>query len=622
MNSSDPRTTHNKRLKYLLVMPRLVEQVGEGYMFPLGIIYISACLKAAGFQVYCVNLNHQIGEVSEILRKIIVENDIDVIGIGGLSPQYHLIKNILQIAKKIKPKIITITGGGIITSQPEVAMTALEFSDYGVIGEGEVTICEWATALENGSDRMQVDGLVIKKDQGFVLTNTRKGMVDLDQLPWGDYEGFDLDKYLNSNSPSTAGINSSRVLIMVAARSCPYKCTFCYQSLGPKYRKRSLDHFFGELDSLLSRHLIDYLVLNDDLFFPKRADALAFAQRIKPYKLKWWANFSLNNIQEDLIYILKDSGLDSMSFGLESMDDTVLRSMRKGGITASKIAAGVKMVHDAGLPILGAFIFGDVAETLETAANTMRWWRTHPEYRIHLTLIKPFPGSAIYEHAVHNGIIKDPVQYLKEGCPQVNISKMTTEEFGKLAREIADASESMSKINDPELLSFDSVLGRASISGVCPVCATRNTWEDVKLFTMHNYRTCKNCIQNFHIQLPMVLQKNLEKNLAILLDKHQKIALWGMTQAATDLFKYQLFFSRPEIFAIDISSSKQGMDLYGKIIHDPGIIDREGIPVVIITVPPWLSQIVSQVRANHTCVVKIFDVCELLGDASTFSCLR
>ena len=45
------------KYNYLIVMPRFVDKVGEWYHFPLGVPYISACLKKAGFHVFTINMN-------------------------------------------------------------------------------------------------------------------------------------------------------------------------------------------------------------------------------------------------------------------------------------------------------------------------------------------------------------------------------------------------------------------------------------------------------------------------------------------------------------------------------------------------------------------------------------
>ena len=204
------------QLNFLLAMPRLVQKVGDGYVFPLGMAYVSASLKQAGFNVFTLNLNHQKGKVIDILHEVIHTHDINIVGTGGLSPQYHLVKDILKSIKTIDPKIRTIVGGGIISSQPQEAMGALEYADYGVVGEGDVTVCEFSRTLEEGGDLTQVDGLVIKQnDHSFLITNTRADIADLDSIPWADYEGFDIEEYLKLPPPAFGGLNVSMCFCVV-----------------------------------------------------------------------------------------------------------------------------------------------------------------------------------------------------------------------------------------------------------------------------------------------------------------------------------------------------------------------------------------------------------------------
>lgn len=62
------------RLNFLFVMPKLVQSIGDGYVFPLGIAYVSASMKKAGFQLFTLNLNHHNGEIGDIPSKCIMEN--------------------------------------------------------------------------------------------------------------------------------------------------------------------------------------------------------------------------------------------------------------------------------------------------------------------------------------------------------------------------------------------------------------------------------------------------------------------------------------------------------------------------------------------------------------------
>lgn len=147
------------KLNYLLVMPRFVSKVGEWYQFPLGLPYISASMKSAGFNVFTLNLNNEDGDIKYLLQNEIKKYDIDVVLTGGLIFEFHHIKKVLAISKSIK-NVTTIVGGGIITAAPVSSMTALEFCDFGVIGEGEITIRELCKVLEEKKDVSAIKGII------------------------------------------------------------------------------------------------------------------------------------------------------------------------------------------------------------------------------------------------------------------------------------------------------------------------------------------------------------------------------------------------------------------------------------------------------------------------------
>ena len=300
-----------------------------------------------------------------------------------------------------------------------------------------------------------------------------------------------------------------------------------------------------------------------------------------------------------------------MFFGLESADNRILKSMHKG-ITIEQTERVLKMVYKIGIPMYGCFIFGDIEETVETANITLKWWRQHPEYFIHLTLIRPYPGTYIYKHAVRKGIIKDEIKYLKDGCPQINISKMNDSEFSEIVRQTNESSTAAMVLDAVELLSFDAQRGRETIAAVCPKCGKKNNWENVKLFSI-DYIHCNYCGQKFGIPYPAELKENLDKNVAKLVKKFGKVAIWGMAFPVMNLFKDSKVLRGPGVFAVDISESKGKTAFYGKRINSPTILDEEKIPVVIVSVPPHFAQISSQAKENNREVKKIIDICRLVG---------
>ena len=112
------------RLNYLMVMPRIVTRRDMTYQLPYGFCMVSAALKASGRNVFTLNLNYK-EDIGALLAQMIRAHSIDVVATGGLSGQFSLIKEITDAAKRIKPDIITMVGGGIITAEPMAALEAL-----------------------------------------------------------------------------------------------------------------------------------------------------------------------------------------------------------------------------------------------------------------------------------------------------------------------------------------------------------------------------------------------------------------------------------------------------------------------------------------------------------------
>jgi hypothetical protein len=84
---------------------------------------------------------------------------------------------------------------------------------------------------------------------------------------------------------------------------------------------------------------------------------------------------------------------------------------------------------------------GDSLETVETARTTLEWHQKNSrKYSLYCDMIIAFPGSILYQRARRAGIIPDPVQFLKDGCPIVNLTEMTDDEFLSLVSEVEKRS--------------------------------------------------------------------------------------------------------------------------------------------------------------------------------------
>lgn len=503
-------------MKFLLVVPKYGPR-GYSYPFPFGLSYISAVLKRAGHTVHCLNTNHSDLSQAEAVAEAIRRFDPDVCGTGSISPLFKLVREIATVAKATKPSIINVVGGGLFSSAPELVSTRLPI-DYGVVGEGELTIVELAEALEKGTDPASVAGLGIRAADGTLIrTASRTAIRDLATVPWPDHEAMGMEEFLVIQNVADMAFQNlhdqPRVLPIIASRSCPYGCTFCYHPTGRVYRERPLDDFFAELDHLVARHAVNLLDIYDDLFTAKRKRVLEFCERIKPYKLPWTVQLHVSLMDEEIIDRMKDAGCTLASYGLESANDDVLRSMQKK-INRAKIETALAITHERRVGIQGNFIFGDTAETMRTVNDTLAWWHDHPQYRINLGFLQVFPGSPIYETARRQGKLPEASDDLPQGS--INTTVMDDDTYNRLVRRIRVLREAL--VFPAKLVEFARIeeTTRAGdplfrIIWDCPRCDHRNVFDRVRADWSYHAKkftfSCRECFSRF--DLPNFAQPGL-----------------------------------------------------------------------------------------------------------------
>ena len=423
----------------LLIVPRYFSTKVCGYIMPLGILYVSAALKASGVaNVFTLNLNHQEEDDETVLRRWIADNSIDIVGSTGISGQFIEVYPMLQTVRRIAPHVRIIVGGGMITADAVSAMEAFGGTvDYGCIGEGEITVPELVTAIFRNKPTAGIKGLIYRENGEWIITPRREDIMDLDSIPFPDYAGFDYDKYLAANGETENGIKYSPVAI-IGGRSCKYNCTFCFHPSGSRYRQRSLDSIFAEIDYLVSHYEVNYIALREELFASDVQRVLDFCERIKSYPLVWSIQLRVDSVTPEMVAALKNSNCRYVFLGIESADNRILKSMRKH-ITIEQVEYALNLAISAGLDTRSTIILGDEIESVESAYRTVEWWQKHRRFSsIVMDMIIAFPGSTLYRHARMNGRIPDPIQFLKDGCPIINLStEMSDEEYLKLVEDIS-----------------------------------------------------------------------------------------------------------------------------------------------------------------------------------------
>jgi len=497
----------------LLVVPRYNAKWGEFYQIPLGLGYIASAMKQAGHMVTSLNLNHYQGTVEELVFAKISEVNPDICATGSLAPFLSALKAIFTAARKAKASIINVAGGGLVSGEPEMSLHILDI-DIGVVNEGEQTIVELLDCMEKSRELDTVSGIVFRDQSGnIVQTPARTPLRELGQIAWPDYELLEcaknisnqraLDSYFFHSHPES----SPRVIDMITSRSCPYSCTFCFHPVGKVYRERPLDDFFAELDMVIARYQINMVALIDELFSLRQQRLLEFCERIKPYKLKWMVQLHVSSAKDEILRAMHEAGCTYISYGIESMSKTVLESMRKK-TKPERIASALALTYEHHIGIQGNLLFGDKAETLKTANESMHWWAFNRRYQVNLTPLMVFPGSPDYYEAIEDGLIVDREAYVTNIPARFNISQINDKNLEMLGFQVWVHQNTLLNLAPLRLfkLSDNQVEGRDSAYDIvwdCPRCNHQNDYMEVILPPDHSQflrLTCRNCLTRWDIQ--------------------------------------------------------------------------------------------------------------------------
>lgn len=519
----------------LLIAPKY-SNYGRYYHFPIGLAYISSSLKKHGFNVHCLNLNHYENE-EEAINNILKSNNIKIIATGGLSAHFDKIKILFD---RFDEKYIKIVGGGIISSEPQLMYEALNV-DYGVLKEGEETIVELADHILNDKKNLfDIQGIVYRDDDKLVLTPPRDSINDLDDLPFPDYDAFEIDKYLDNQLPNDSfnhfPYDKPRMIPILTTRSCPFSCTFCYHPLGKTYRISSLDYFFEWLDYLITKYDVNILMVLDELFSVNKTRMYEFAERIKPYNLKWLAAMRVTDVDDDVLRKLKDSGLYYISYGIESANNDILKSMKKK-IKIEDIERALELTRKHKIGIQGNLIFGDINETHETYKDSLLWWEVNQQYQIMLSSIIAYPGTPIYQLSVESEIIENKLKFIQDGCPQLNLTSMSDEDYIKMRQDIIDSidrNKLYPKIIESKVIGYDKFRGDLySIELICPHCNQISLYSNMHKEEAYVMKLCcRHCNQKFDVKLTEMFSNHtyehtyfLNKNKALIIAKEKNVVL-------------------------------------------------------------------------------------------------
>jgi len=324
----------------------------------------------------------------------------DVVGLQCYTFDLSFVNKALKAVRRIDRKIVTMVGGPHPSAMPEEMMDVFKrYLDFAFVGEAEIGLPRLLEilAVKNGAFS-DVPGLVWR-DGAAVRQNPKAVVDDLDSLGFPAWDLIRPETY--PESQHGAFFKQFPIAPVMVTRGCPFPCTFCAGSIvsGRKIRRRSVEHVMDELRYLKTKRGIREFHIIDDNFTMDTAYAKKFLLRLKELDLGMtWAvpnGVRMDTLDDELLKLMKETGLYMVSLGIESGSDRVLKLMKKG-ITTSQIRRAVHMIHKAGIDMAGFFIIGFPGETEHTIRQTIDFAARLPLKRANFFTYLPFPGSESY----------------------------------------------------------------------------------------------------------------------------------------------------------------------------------------------------------------------------------
>jgi radical SAM superfamily enzyme YgiQ (UPF0313 family) len=151
--------------------------------------------------------------------------------------------------------------------------------------------------------------------------------------------------------------------------------------------------------------------------------------------MKWDCNGRLNYAKPDVLKLMKESGCVFINYGIEAMDDTILRNMNKA-LTTKQIIEGIEATLAVGISPGFNIIFGNIGENRETLNKGIEFLLQYDDGAQMRTIrpVTPYPGSPLYYYAIRKGLLKDCADFYEQkhinsDLMAVNFTDLTDDEF-------------------------------------------------------------------------------------------------------------------------------------------------------------------------------------------------
>jgi radical SAM superfamily enzyme YgiQ (UPF0313 family) len=403
---------------------------------PLNLALLAAIAERHGHEVTIMD-----GEAEQISLDEMVQRAValkpDVIGFTATSPFFHISKAVAERIKRLAPHIPIVVGGPHITIMKEKAL--LPAFDYAFIGEAEESWPQFLDHHEMKRDISKVAGIIYWKNGAVVSTGQPADITNLDKLPFPARHRLHMPLYKLGTLRGRLPFTSIQTM-----RGCPWKCIFCASEAlkTTEMRVRSPRSVVEEMKQVVEQFGTRHFYIVDDVMTLWKEHILEICDLIdrEGLDITFEGSTRANLVEEEVIARLVRSGLIRLSFGLETVDPEIRKTMKKQVPLEHYVRAN-GICNKYGVEALNSVMIGLPGETRETVRATLNFLRNAREVKqANFAIAVPYPGTEFHELAVKGDkgvqlMTQDFSEYRRYGSAVTTVGDLTPQDLIDLQNE-------------------------------------------------------------------------------------------------------------------------------------------------------------------------------------------
>jgi radical SAM superfamily enzyme YgiQ (UPF0313 family) len=280
--------------------------------------------------------------------------------------------------------------------------------DFVCDREGPETILGVTRSLKSGARSFTGIPSLWYKVGGVIMSNPAGELMEnLDEeMPGVAWDLLPMDKYRAHNWHCFDHIFDRQPYVsMHTSLGCPYKCSFCCINAPfgkPSYRMWSPEAVIKEIDLLVTQYGVKNIKFVDEMFVLNPRHVLGICDHIieRGYDLNIWAYARVDTVKDAFLEKLQKAGFRWLALGIESGSKMVRDGVEKGRFGSIDIIETVRKIQDAGINVIGNYIFGLPDDTHESMQETLDLALEANCEFANFYCAMAYPGSKLYNMAL------------------------------------------------------------------------------------------------------------------------------------------------------------------------------------------------------------------------------